>query len=116
MPRPQQPRTAGLGLSSLVACAARFPCGWELSMSQPLAYRVAVRAAQFAIAAAGIIFLLLLFSRQAHAATGDGHPGTGSAAGSVTALAAGSHGAATPASGDPLGGAAAALTSTAGSV
>ncbi len=44
-------------------------------MSQLLAYRVAVRAAQFAIAAAGILFLLLLFSRQAHAATGDENPG-----------------------------------------
>ena len=43
-------------------------------MPQLLAHRVAVRAAQFAIAAAGIIFLLLLFSRQAHAATGDGAP------------------------------------------
>ncbi len=44
-------------------------------MSQLLAHRAAVRAAQFAIAAAGILFLLLLFSRQAHAAAGDGRPG-----------------------------------------
>ena len=44
-------------------------------MPQLLAHRAAVRAAQFAIAAAGILFLLLLFSRQAHAAAGDERPG-----------------------------------------
>src|ERR1700731_3841478 len=73
-PRPQLPCMADPGLF--------FPqLAWsssqrvELSMSQLLAYRVAVRAAQFAIAAAGILFLLLLFSRQAHAATGDEKPG-----------------------------------------
>ena len=43
-------------------------------MPQLLAHRAAVRVAQFAIAAAGILFLLLLFSRQAHAATGDAPP------------------------------------------
>ena len=48
-------------------------------MDQPIARRVALRAAQFAMAAAGILFLLLLFSRQAHAA--DGPP---SALGDVT--------------------------------
>src|ERR1700749_1552609 len=56
------------------ACIVQLPSGWELSMSQLSAYRVALRAAQFAIAAAGILFLLLLFSRQAHAATGDNSP------------------------------------------
>ena len=44
-------------------------------MPQLLAHRAAVRAAQFAIAAAGILFLLLVFSRQAHAEAGNEHPG-----------------------------------------
>ena len=49
-------------------------------MPQLLAYRVAIRAAQFALAAAAIVFLLLFFSRQAHAATGDERPGGASGA------------------------------------
>ena len=53
-------------------------------MPQPLARRVALRAAQLAIAAAGIFFILLIFSRQAHAAT-DGQP-SGPLAGTVTSV------------------------------
>ena len=56
-------------------------------MPQLLAHRAAVRVAQFAIAAAGILFVLLLFSRQAHAATGDDPPPAPSAvASAVSAL------------------------------
>ena len=50
-----------------------FPIG-ELTMTQDVSRRIALRAVQVAIVAAGIFFLLLLVSRQAHAATIEDHP------------------------------------------
>src|SRR3954453_22450467 len=44
------------------------PVGWELLMPQPLMRHIARRAVQGAIVAAGILVVLLVFSRQAHAA------------------------------------------------
>ena len=38
-------------------------------MPQPIVRRIAHRAVQLAILAAGIFFVMLVFSRQAHAAT-----------------------------------------------
>src|SRR5215471_6580394 len=43
-------------------------------MPQPILRRIALRAVQLAIVAAGIFVLMLLFSRQAHAATSDSSP------------------------------------------
>jgi len=40
-------------------------------MTQPIARRIALRAVQLAIVAAGIFVIMLVFSRQAHAATTD---------------------------------------------
>src|ERR1700761_758787 len=71
-------------------------------MPQLLAYRVALRAAQFALAAAVILFLLLLVSRQAHAATGDQHPGTAPAATSALAGLTEPASAKSSAAGNPL--------------
>src|SRR6201989_956004 len=45
------------------------PGGGELLMPQPILRYIARRAMQVAIAAAGILVVLLVFSRQAHAAT-----------------------------------------------
>src|SRR5579862_8706615 len=53
-------------------------------MSQPIACRVALRGAQFALAAAGIFFLLFLLSKQAHAATSDQPPGVSSVVSTLT--------------------------------
>ena len=88
-------------------------------MPQLLAHRAAVRAAQFAIAAAGILFLLLVFSRQAHAAAGDENPGalrgiTSAVSVLVGPAPAGSAG--TPAAGGPLASAVTSVASAAGSV
>src|SRR5215469_1875341 len=52
---------------------------WELLMPQPIARRVAIRAMQFAIVAAGIFVIMMLFSRQAHASTLDTQSPLGSA-------------------------------------
>src|SRR5580700_6819237 len=71
--------------------------GWELSMSQLLAHRAAVRVAQLAVVAAGIFFLLLLFSRQAHAATGDDPPPSPSAVTSAVSALTGPASSAAPA-------------------
>src|SRR6476620_9993417 len=46
-----------------------YPGGGELLMPQPILRHIARRAMQVAIAAAGILAVLLVFSRQAHAAT-----------------------------------------------
>src|SRR5215813_4952940 len=43
-------------------------------MPQPILRRIALRAVQLAIVAAGIFVVMLLFSRQAHAATSDTLP------------------------------------------
>ena len=43
-------------------------------MTEHVSRRIALRAVQVAIVAAGIFFVLLLVSRQAHAATLDDHP------------------------------------------
>jgi len=43
-------------------------------MPQPIVGRIALRAVQLAIAAAGIFVIMLLFSRQAHAAASDTLP------------------------------------------
>src|SRR5215470_1122556 len=62
-------------------------------MPRPITRRVALRAAQFAIGAAGILFLLFLFSRQADAATTDQSPpgnGLTSAVSAVTSAASSS--------------------------
>src|ERR1700755_3223505 len=74
-------------------------------MPQLLANRAVVRAAQFVIAAAGILFLLLIFSRQAHAAAQDEHAGLNSATTSATSPvtgAASAEAAGTAAAGSPL--------------
>src|SRR5580693_8102799 len=52
---------------------------WELLMPQPIARRVALRAMQLAIVAAGIFVIMMLFSRQAHASTLDTQSPLGSA-------------------------------------
>src|SRR5580704_19019620 len=52
---------------------------WELLMPQPIARRVALRAMQLAIVAAGIFVIMMLFSRQAHASTVDTRSPLGSA-------------------------------------
>src|SRR6185295_10378871 len=46
-----------------------YPGGGQLLMPQPILRHIARRAMQVAIAAAGILIVLLVFSRQAHAAT-----------------------------------------------
>src|SRR6185312_10269605 len=46
-----------------------YPGGGELHMPQPILRHIARRAMQVAIAAAGILVVLLVFSRQAHAET-----------------------------------------------
>src|SRR5207248_11698568 len=46
-----------------------FPAERELLMPQPILRHIARRAVQVAIVAAGILVVLLVFSRQAHAAT-----------------------------------------------
>ena len=62
-------------------------------MSQPVARRIAVRAVQLAIAAAGIFLIMLVFSRQARAATlaapplGSGQSTVQSAVGSAVSTA-----------------------------
>jgi len=43
--------------------AVRFPFEWELLMAQPFARRIAVVAMQAALAAAGILAIMLVFSR-----------------------------------------------------
>ena len=48
-------------------------------MPQPIARRVALRAMQLAIVAAGIFVIMMLFSRQAHASTLDTQSPLGSA-------------------------------------
>ena len=48
-------------------------------MPQPIAHRVAIRAMQLAIVAAGIFVIMMLFSRQAHASTLDTRSPLGSA-------------------------------------
>src|ERR1700759_4380691 len=55
----------GIGAGSGPVC----PGGEELLMPQPILRYIARRAMQVAIAAAGILVVLLVFSRQAHAAT-----------------------------------------------
>src|SRR5215468_9870371 len=47
----------------------RFPGEGELLMPQPIARRIAMRTVQLAVVAAGIFVVMLVFSRQAHAAT-----------------------------------------------
>src|ERR1700722_10441410 len=55
-------------------------------MPQLPSHRVALRAAQLAIAAAGILILLVLLSKQAHAETTDEPPGTSTASSAVSAV------------------------------
>jgi hypothetical protein len=64
------------------ACGRAFP-GWELTKTQLVSRRIAFRAMQVAIVAAGILFLLMLVSRQAHAATRDDLPAPAPSAPSV---------------------------------
>src|SRR6185437_9869071 len=85
-------------------------------MPQLLANRAAVRAAQFAIAAAGILFLLLVFSRQAHAAAPDEHPGLNSATTSTASAVTGPASAGTSAAGNPLTSAVGSVTGAANAV
>ncbi|HEY7260588.1 MAG TPA: hypothetical protein VH589_03780, partial [Trebonia sp.] len=70
-------------------------------MTQPIARRIALRAVQLAIVAAGIFVIMLVFSRQAHAATTDTNPLAGKPA--PTALSA---------AGSVVDGAASSVTST----
>src|SRR5260370_42692331 len=61
-------------------------------MPRPISRRVALRAAQFAIGAAGIFFLMLLFSKSADAATAGqdpSAPGLTSAVSAVTSVVPG---------------------------
>ena len=67
-------------------------------MTQHVSRRIALRAAQVAMVAAGIFFLLLLVSRQAHAATG----GDPLAPALVTSPVSGSAASGSPASGSLL--------------
>src|SRR5258708_36995376 len=46
----------------------RSPASGKLHMPQPIVRRIAVRALQVVIAAVGMLFIFLLFSRQADAA------------------------------------------------
>src|SRR5579863_7070500 len=54
-------------------------------MPQPIVRRIAHRAVQLAILAAGIFFVMLVFSRQAHAAT-DSPPPPGSPVSTASSL------------------------------
>src|SRR5207237_4819116 len=60
------------GISSPGPVLSRW-CG-ELLMPQPILRHIARRAVQVAIVAAGILVVLLVFSRQAHAATSPTSP------------------------------------------
>src|SRR6202012_839650 len=51
-------------------------------MAQPILRHIAHRAVQVAMPAAGILIVLLVFSRQAHAATTGSHQGGATSAGS----------------------------------
>ena len=59
-------------------------------MPQTIARRIALRAVQLAVVAAGIFLVMLVFSRQAHAATQDALPPVSGQAASSPASAAGS--------------------------
>src|ERR1700716_501464 len=84
------------------------PVGWELLMPQPLVRHIARRAVQGAIVAAGILVVLLVFSRQAHAAIST--PSAATSASSTPAPAASASSAVTSAAA-PVTSAVSAVTS-----
>src|SRR5436190_24289198 len=63
------PACFGLVVAGISGRLRSSTVGWELLMPQPVLRHVARRAVQGAILAAGILIVLLVFSRQANAAT-----------------------------------------------